>query len=271
MIQYFNDVLCPWCWGEEKVLRALEYTFPDLPLEYKMGALIENYEEFLPPNFRRHNSVEMGNKILYDMYRAAATVTQSPYYEEIPHLFTEEKKSSFPLNKFAVAVRMISEEKVGAYLRKLREMSIYDDRQIYSLEVQQEILRQLDMDWEEFSAQLSFAEEVFLEDRMRAFDYRIKTYPAFVWEEKGRRKLLKGYRSYEEVCAFIHQTEGLLPMKVEQSREEVERFLSRYEHVLEEEAKILFDENLLEELKREGVLSQQQVCGGRLLQWTEKN
>ena len=42
-IYQFTDPVCVWCWGNEPVVRALDYLYGDkIAIEYVMGGLIED-------------------------------------------------------------------------------------------------------------------------------------------------------------------------------------------------------------------------------------
>ncbi|MDO5715431.1 MAG: DsbA family protein [Tissierellia bacterium] len=265
MLRVYTDILCPWSWGEEGILRVLKYLYPDLKIEYIMGDLVDNYENFLPKNFAKLNSVELGNKILYDMYRAAATITRFPYFSDIPHLFSQDHKSSFPLNISFIAVRNIDEKKANTYLRLMREAMIYRDLNLYDEKVQSLLLEKIGIDEDEYRIELEFANEDFLQDRMKCFDDRIKKFPAFLVDSNRGRKILKGYQDLKTLSHFVEDDLKLKRRKVEAREETILDFISRFDGVLEEELRILFpDLTALEELKKKDVLTMEEVTGGRI-------
>ena len=78
MLKIFTDVLDPFLWGLFPIIRKFERKYKNFSYEFVMGGLIGNYEEFLPKNFRDKNSVDLGNQILFYMYRASGTITHMP-------------------------------------------------------------------------------------------------------------------------------------------------------------------------------------------------
>ena len=262
----FSDVLDPWSWGLEGVLRALTFTYRDLSYEFIMTGLVENYEDFLPKNFSQLNSVELGNKILFDMYRAASTITKFPHFKKIPSLFSEKHKSSYILDKYYNAVRQISYDKSNLYMRRLKEWAILKEENIYDMQVQKEILKELDIDFNDFTSELEFIDEIFLEDRMLAFDYRVKNPPAFLIEDNKR--LIKGYKSYEDLCKFIDDEVGIEKREINDSL--LFEFISTFSHVLKEEINILFSEQSLDNLLKQGKILEKTFGNGKIYQLASK-
>lgn len=262
----FSDVLDPWSWGLEGVLRALTFTYRDLSYEFIMTGLVENYEDFLPKNFSQLNSVELGNKILFDMYRAASTITKFPHFKKIPNFFSEEHKSSYILDKYYNAVRQISYDKSNLYMRRLKEWAILKEENIYDMQVQKEILKELDIDFNDFTSELEFIDEIFLEDRMLAFDYRVKNPPAFLIEDNKR--LIKGYKSYEDLCKFIDDEVGIEKREINDSL--LVEFISTFSHVLKEEINILFSEQSLDNLLKQGKILEKTFGNGKIYQLASK-
>lgn len=257
----FSDVLDPWSWGLEGILRAIDFTYEKFSYEFIMTGLINNYEEFLPQNFSQFNSVELGNKILFDMYKAASTITKFPHFEKIPSLFTENHKSSFPLDKYYVTVRETFCEKSNLYMRKLKEYAILKGKNIFLMEVQEEILKELDIDFDEFISEYEFIDEIFLEDRMKAFDYRVKMPPAFLVD--GNKRLLKNFQNYENLCKFLEEEGDLRKKDLPEEKELL--FIKSYPNVLESEFLILFKEEDLEKLISSGKVAREKMGEGNII------
>ncbi|WP_308533696.1 hypothetical protein [uncultured Peptoniphilus sp.] len=257
----FSDALDPWSWGLEGILRAIDFTYENFSYEFIMTGLINNYEEFLPQNFSQLNSVELGNKILFDMYKASSTITRFPHFEKIPHLFTEEYKSSFPLDKYYVTVRESFYEKSNLYMRKLKEYAILRDKNIFLMEVQREILKELDIDFDDFIGEYEFIDEIFLEDRMKSFDYRVKMPPAFLVD--GNKRLLKNFQTYEKLCEFLEGEGDLKKKDLKEGKELL--FIKSYPNVLESEFLILFKGEDLEKLISNGKVAREKIGNGNIL------
>lgn len=248
MLKIFTDVLDPFLWGLFPILRKFERKYKNFSYQFVMGGLIGNYEEFLPKNFREKNSLELGNKILYDMYRATATITKMPGFKSVPDLFTEDYKSSYPLDKYFLAFKEIDEENSPAYMRKILEEAIIFGKNIYELDVEREILKSFHVDFDEFLFNYENSQDIFLANRMEAFDYRIKKLPGFLITENNR--VLQNIMDFRRIEEFFLENLSLEERDENLSEEEkILDYIRTYDLVLKDEIKIVFgEENKLEEL-----------------------
>lgn len=264
-LKVFSDVLDPWSWGLEGTLRAIDFTYKDFSYDYIMVGLVENYENFLPKNFSELNSADLGNKIIFDMYRAASTITKFPHFKEIPKLFTNEIKSSFTLDKYYCAVREIAYEKSNEYMRRLKEYMILKEKNVYEINVQKIILKELEIDFQDFCDELEFISEIFLEDRVKAFDYRIKQPPAFLVEET--KKYILGYKNYKDLSAFLDEEMIMEKRNIDDSM--IADFIKTYNNVLREDVLILFSRESLEKLLKTGQVVEEKYGNGKILKVVE--
>ena len=248
MLKIFTDVLDPFLWGLFPLLRKFERKYKNFSYEFVMGGLIGNYEEFLPKNFREKNSLELGNKILYDMYRATATITKMPGFKSVPELFTEDYKSSYPLDKYFLAFKEIDEKSSSAYMKKILEEAIIFGKNIYDLDVEREILKSFHVDFDEFVFNYENSQDIFLANRMEAFDYRIKKLPGFLITENNR--VLQNIMDFGRIEEFFLENLDLEEREENLSEEEkILDYIRTYDLVLKDEIKIVFgEENKLEEL-----------------------
>lgn len=264
MLKIFTDVLDPFLWGFIPILRKFERKYKNFSYKFVMGGLIGNYEEFLPQNFREKNSVELGNKILYDMYRATATVTNMPGFARVPKLFTEEYKSSYPLDKYFLAFKELDEKSSKDYMRKILEEAIIFEKNIYELDVQREILKEFEVDFDEFVFNYENSHEIFLENRMEAFDYRIKKLPGFLITENHR--VLQNIMKFDRVEEFILENLELEEVQGNLSEEEkILDYIKSYDLVLKNEIKIIFGENKLEALISSGKIKLENINNFEIL------
>lgn len=248
MLKIFTDVLDPFLWGLFPLLRKFERKYKNFSYQFIMGGLIGNYEEFLPKNFREKNSLELGNKILYDMYRATATITKMPGFKSVPDLFTEDYKSSYPLDKYFLAFKEIDSKRANDYMRKILEEAIIFGKNIYELDVEREILKSFHVDFDEFLFNYENSHDIFLANRMEAFDYRIKKLPGFLITENNR--VLQNIMDFSRVEEFLLENLSLEERDENLSEEEkILDYMKSYDLVLKDEIKIVFGEkNKLEKL-----------------------
>ncbi len=248
MLKIFTDVLDPFLWGIYPKIRKYEFFYDNFKYDFVMTGLIGNYEEFLPENFRDKNTVKLGNKILYDMYRATATITHIPGFKDVPSLYTEEYNSTYTLDKYYLSFKEIDEKNSKKYLRRLLEYAIILGKNIFLKEVQKEILEEFDVDFDEFFMQFEMIEETFLSNRMTAFDYRIKKQPGFLVEENNR--VIQNILKLDMIDDFILNNMDLTKKDLdESSAKTLISYLEEYDTVIEDEINLVFGEdNKLKEL-----------------------
>lgn len=251
MLKIFTDLLDPFLWGLFPIIRKFERKYKNFDYEFVMGGLIGNYEEYLPENFRDKNSVDLGNKILFDMYRATGTITHMPGFPSSPDLFTEDYKSSYPLDKYFISVKEMDKDLAKDYMRKSLEEAIIFGKNIFKLEVQKEILDGFGLDYDEFLFNYENSHDLFLQNRMEAFDYRVKKLPGFLITKNSR--VLQNIMDFSRVEEFFLENLDLEERKEGLSEEEkILDYIRSYELVLKDEIKIVFgDENILEGLIKE--------------------
>lgn len=252
MLKIFTDVLDPFLWGLFPIIRKFERKYKNFSYEFVMGGLIGNYEEFLPKNFRDKNSVGLGNQILFDMYRASGTITHMPGFKISPDLFTEDYKSSYPLDKYFISVEEMNKDLARDYMRKILEEAIVFQKNIFKLEVQKEILEGFGLDYDEFLFNYENSHDLFLQDRMEAFDYRIKKLPGLLITKNSR--VLQNIMDFSRVEEFFLENLDLEEREENLSEEErIMDYIRSYNLVLKEEIKIVFGgEKILEDLIRDG-------------------
>lgn len=265
MLKIFTDVLDPFLWGIFPIIRKFERKYKNFSYEFVMGGLIGDYEEFLPKNFRDKNSLELGNKILYDMYRASGTLTKMPGFSKSPNLFTEDYKSSYPLDKYFLSVKEIDEDKSKAYMRKILEEAIIFEKNIFELETQKEIVEDFGLDFEDFKFNYENSRDIFLQNRMETFDYRIKKFPGFLITENNR--VLQNIMDFSRVEEFLLENLDLVERENLDEREKIIDYINSYDLVLKDEIKIVFGEdNKLEDLLKDGIVEIKKVNSFEILE-----
>lgn len=246
----FSDILDPWGFGFEKDLRALLFLYPEFNYEFNMIGLMSNYEEFLPENFRKFNSHEMGDKIIYDMFIATSTMTKMPSFKKVPLLFNDDIKGSDILNKYFVTVKNLDCSLSNRYIRRVREYMAFLEEDITNFDIQKKILREIGIDILDFNEEFLFSDENYLQDKMFSFDYRIKNAPAFLISEKNR--VIKKFLDFNSFCQLLEEEMNLKKIDLKNTEEEVYEFLDRFENVLLIELKLIFREDLIDEMIGDG-------------------
>lgn len=266
MLKIFTDVLDPFLWGLFPIIRKFERKYKNFKYEFVMGGLIDDYEEFLPQNFREKNSIKLGNKILYDMYRATSTITNMKGFSSPPKLFTEDYKSSYPLDKYFLSVKEIDGDKSKDYMRKILEEAIIFEKNIFKIDVQKDIVKDFALNLEEFIFNYENSQGIFLQNRMETFDYRIKKFPGFLITENNR--VLQNIMNFGRIEEFLLENLDLEERDENLSEEEkILDYINSYDLVLKDEIKIVFGEdNKLEELIKEGSIKIREVNSFEILE-----
>lgn len=259
MLKIFTDVLDPFLWGIFPKLRKYEFFYENFEYDFIMAGLIGNYEEFLPHNFRDKNNVELGNKILYDMYRATSTMTGMPGFSEVPNLYTDKYNSTYTLDMYYLTFKEIDEYNSKTYLRRLLEETILFDKNIFLKETQNDILKSLNIETSVFWSEYKMIDDTFLENRMLAFDYRIKKLPGFLVEENGR--ILQNILNLDLIDAFILENMNLKEKDIDLNDEKVlHSYIANYDFVLQNEVDLVFGKkNKLTNLEKKGYIDKIKV------------
>lgn len=259
MLKIFTDVLDPFLWGIYPKIRNYEFFYNNFEYDFVMAGLIGNYEEFLPENFRDKNNVALGNKILYDMYRATAIMTKMPGFSEIPNLYTDEYKSTYPLDKYYLAFKEIDKDASKNYMRRILEYAIIYEKNIFLKEVQKEILKEFDVDFDDFFMEYETIDEIFLQNRMLSFDYRIKKLPGFLVEENKR--VLQNILNLDLIDGFILENMNLTDKNLDKDDKKIlMSYLKSYDIVLESEIDLVFGkDSKLNELIDDGMVEITQI------------
>lgn len=226
----FSDVVCTWSWGEEKVIRALDYIYDgNIKIKNIMGGMISDYHDILPMNMKDKDSDETANAILKQIWQAGSGIHKMPVMQESPNLLSRQNPSTNKLDKIFIAAREVDEEKSNKFLRLLREATILDNINTMDLNNIFPLLEKSDIDKDEFLENMENVDEKFLEDRMSNFDRRFETFPNFMYVNENRKEfILKGYKNKKELIDFISEHSNMQPKQVEKSEDEVLKFTQKY-------------------------------------------
>lgn len=258
----FSDVVCTWSWGEEKVLRALDYLYGEnIEFENIMGGMISDYHDILPMNMKDQDSDDIANGILKQIWNAGSTVHKMPVSEELPNLLSKTNPSTNKLDKFFVAARKIDVKKSNVFLRLLREATILDKINTMNLDNIYPLLKKAGIDEKNFLEVFEMeSDQLFLEDRMSTFDRRLETFPNFMYvNEKGREFILKGFKSKNELINFIEKHSNLKPREINLSNDEVLNFIKIYKRVFKAELIELFEDEVFVENSIEYLLNNNKI------------
>ena len=150
-------------------------------------------------------------------------------------------------------------------MRKSLEEAIIFGKNIYELDVEREILKNFKVDFDEFIFNYENSHDIFLADRMEAFDYRIKKLPGFLITENNR--VLQNIMDFGRIEEFLLENLSLEERDENLSEEEkILDYIRTYDLVLKDEIKIGFgEENKLEDLIKDGNVKIEEVNEFKIL------
>ncbi len=207
-ITYYTDPLCSWSWAFEPQWRRLRYAFGDqVHWRYVMGGMIANWQSFGDPLNDISRPPQMGPHWLQVKY-----LSGMPINEQIWH--TDPPESSYPA---CIAVKAAERQgpAVGeAYLRRLREAVMLEQRNIARREVLVELaattatpqLADSTLDVDRFQADLDNPTTLdAFQDDLKDARYRdIGRFPTLLLRAaSGRAIIIVGYRPYEVLRAAL--------------------------------------------------------------------
>ncbi|MBE9127269.1 MULTISPECIES: DsbA family protein [unclassified Coleofasciculus] len=199
-ITYYTDPLCSWSWALEPQWRRLRYEFGDqLSCRYSMGGLISDWQHFSDPLNDINRPVQMIPQWIQLQQVSGMPINERIWLEDPP-------VSSYPA---CIAVKAAEQQGLSmgeAYLRRLREAVMLEQRNIARREVLLELAAELAestaFNSEQFQQEFDSQEAInaFREDIKDARYRDIGRFPALIMRPiTGRAILLVGYRPYKEL------------------------------------------------------------------------
>ena len=233
-IKVFSDVFCTWSYGEEKVLRAIDFIYNgQVKITNIMGGMFSDYRDLLPVNMKDKDSGEMANMIIWEMWKTGYNFHKMPIMDHPPELFTRENSSVYPVDTAFVAARLADESRANEFLRVLREYTLLDGKNTFDLNVQREIAEKVGINPDIYEEKLSEeAPEAFLEDRMYSFDNRFVNFPDFEYKKRdGKIILKKGYKNLEELMEIIDANSDFEKRDYTLNKENIMEYVEKYKRV----------------------------------------
>lgn len=188
----FTDPFSSWCWGAEPVRRRLAEVYRDqLRFEYVMGGLAEDLDDFRNPSGGALEDEGLAAHLQVAAHRHGMPVDVSHWREHPP-------TSTYPANVAFEAATLQGRDRAHAYLRRLREASLAEGRNIERTAVLVELAAAVGLDVDRFRADLGSgrARTAFEDDLERTREHGITGLPAFLIEFGDEAELLRGYRPF---------------------------------------------------------------------------
>ena len=272
----FTDPVCTWCWGSEPLLRALETRYGDqIKIRFVMGGLVPDIRNFSDSSNGIGGSAAESNRQIIRHWIEASERHGMPVQAEGFNLFSDEFPSTYPQNIAYKAAQMEDEAKANRFLRRMREASATEARQISRPEVLIELASESGLDLGAFLDRLSdgSAQKAFEADLALTRVSRVHGFPTFMIRFNGKEVLLRGYQSLDSIRAVIRSLAGTaieerIPV---QEESHVLDFLARHGKAAPAEIALSFGfakadlDSLLDKLVAEKKISKIQAGNGYFL------
>ena len=244
-IYQFTDPVCVWCWGNEPVVRALDYLYGNkITIEYVMGGLIEDITTLYDLSGPKSTIIERANEIIANNWLTASARHGMPVNIEHMSLFSERYPSSFPQNIAYEAAKRINRTLAKRYLRRIREATFLEQRRTSQMDVLVELATEVGFDAAQFIDEYTTgsAPGDFLQERMRCRRNGITGFPSYLIKNDSTKIILGGYQNLSTLHSVIGRlSDGKIkPRKAGPSQANVMDFMRRYQSVYPVEIEVAF-------------------------------
>ena len=275
-IYQFTDPVCVWCWGNEPVMRAIDYLYGNkVGVEYIMGGLIEEITTLYDLKGSKRQIIERANAIMAEHWLSASERHGMPVNTRHMALFSERYPSSFPQSIAYEAARRIDATAAKRLLRRIREATFVEARRTSQIDVLIELAAEVGIDTARFIDEYTTgeAQNDFSQSRMKCRRNGITGFPSYLIKNASTKISLGGYQNISTFHTIIGRlSEGKIkPRRLGPSLANVTDFMRRYQTAYPVEIEVTFGldrdrtDLMIDELIRAGRLTSEQVGNGRRL------
>ena len=275
-IYQFTDPVCVWCWGNEPVMRAIDYLYGNMVgVEYIMGGLIEEITTLYDLKGSKRQIIERANAIMAEHWLSASERHGMPVNTRHMALFSERYPSSFPQSIAYEAARRIDATAAKRLLRRIREATFVEARRTSQIDVLIELAAEVGIDAARFIDEYTTgeAQNDFSQSRMKCRRNGITGFPSYLIKNASTKISLGGYQNISTFDTIIGRlSEGKIkPRRLGPSLANVTDFMRRYQTAYPVEIEVTFGldrdrtDLMIDELIRGGRLTSEQVGNGRRL------
>ena len=266
IILQFTDPICIWCWGNEPVMRAIEYLYGDkIKIEYIMGGLVEDITTLYALTGEKQEIIKHTNQTIVKNWHTASDKHGMPVVVGDVELFTERYPSSFPQNIAYEAAKRIDSSLANNFLRMLREATFTQCRRTSQIDVILDIATQAGYNAatfiDEYTAGNAHAD--FMQDRMICRRYGITGFPSYVVRNGDTEVIIGGYQNLNTFHTLIKRLSAgkIKPRRIGPSIANMLDFVNRYQSVYPVEIETVFS---LDRYQTDLIISQE-IATGQLL------
>lgn len=265
-IYQFTDPICVWCWGNEPLIRALEYLYDNkIEIKYVMGGLIEDIKSLYELNGLTSSIIARANQLIAENWITASARHGMPVDTEHMSLFSERYPSSFPQNIAYEAAKHINPTKAKLLLRRIREATFTERRRTSQMDVLIELAGEAGFDAAQFINEYTTgtAQSDFMRERARCQRNGVTGFPSYLIKNDTTKIMLGGYQNLSTLHTIIHRlSEGKIkPRRVGPSQANILDFIRRYQRVYPVEIEVAFSldrpktDLIIEQLIRTGKIT----------------
>lgn len=278
-IYQFTDPVCVWCWGNEPVVRAIDYLYGEkVQIEFLMGGLVEEISTLYDLKGPKSTIIDRANRIMADNWLAASVRHGMPV--KVDHnapLFSERYPSSFPQNIAYEAARRIDAEAAKHFLRRIREATFTESRRTSQMDVLIELATECGIDAAQFIDHYTTgAQSDFMQSRMKCRRNGITGFPSYIVKNDSTKIILGGYQNLSTFHTLIGRLSGgkIKPRRVGPSIANITDFMRRYRTAYPVEIEVAFGldrdktDLIIGELIRAGKIVSTPIGEGRRLTLT---
>jgi predicted DsbA family dithiol-disulfide isomerase len=227
-VTQFTDPMCTWCWGSEPIVRHLRVAYGDrIGIEYVMGGLIEDFDDFSDPENGISEPGDVAPHWLDASDRHGMPV-ETGVFE------TDPARSTYPASVAFVAARRTHPDLAGRYLRRLRAAYATRARNVNRREEQIALARSVGLDVDAFVDTLEngTARAGFEADLARTRDAGVRAFPTYRIEGHDGERHATGFQSFEDLAGALSDVAPGLEQSAPPS---VEQFVADYGPVATQE------------------------------------
>ena len=247
-IYQFTDPVCVWCWGNEPLIRALEYLYDNkIEIEYVMGGLVEDIKSLYELSGSTSSIIARANQLIAENWLSASVRHGMPVDTEHMSLFSERYPSSFPQNIAYEAAKHIDPTKAKRLLRRIREATFTERRRTSQMDVLIELAVEVGFDAAQFINEYTTgtAQSDFMRERARCQRNGVTGFPSYLIKNDSTKIMLGGYQNLSTLHTIIHRlSDGKIkPRRVGPSQANIIDFMRRYQRAYPVEIEVTFSLN----------------------------
>jgi predicted DsbA family dithiol-disulfide isomerase len=220
-VTQFTDPMCTWCWGSEPILRHLRTAYGDrLDVRFVMGGLVENFETFYDATNDIADPGDVAPHWLVASERHGMPVDTAIFD-------TDPAQSTYSASVAFAAARQQDRALGHRYLRRLREASATEVRNVNRRDEQIRLAEDVGLDVDAFTTALDdgSAREAFETDLARTRRADVRAFPTYRIAGPENERRLAGFQPFADLSGAV---ETVAPSLSPSSPPPIRTFVDRY-------------------------------------------